>query len=715
MTMCSNISRCICALIALSGSVAPLRAELPTIRLDRIQPLGGSAGTSTEIEIVGSDIEEAKSLWTSHAGITASPVEKKDRRFNITVAADVPTGTYDVRLVGRWGVSNPRLFAVTRGLKDAAETEPNNEAPQSQVLAINTVINGVSDGNNDDFFRIALKAGQRIVIDCQSAKLDTPMDANLAVMSLDSKQLASSSDYNGRDPFIAFAAPSDDEYLIRVFDLSYRGGFPYRLLVTDKPYVTSLSPRVVQAGQSVEITALGHNMGPAATRLRTDEITLDALRFPFTAPADVFTQGAFRYFDHPTDHSPLPTAATCTLTGVQVRPPLDDAINAPSLVLTDSPVTLEAEPNDTADKPQKVSLPLAVSGRFDGPRDADWYEIDVPDTGGSYAFNVYCERIKGFADPYIVVVDDQDKRVQELDDFGISTGAFTGNLRDPVGVVSLNGKKKYRVLVQDRYRRGGERYQYVLTVNQARPDFYAAAIHSQNPGPGALTVWRGGAIYLDVIIHQLEGYNGPITVTAQGLPAGVTAAPAVFRNNNRGVFVLRAADDAADFNGPIKLIATGQRGEEVLRREVRAYTRVSTEANKSSSRPMQEMVIAVRDGAPYRLEWVSDRIEVEAGAKAELKLRLTRRWPDFKNEVNIQPLNFPGNFKMPNGAFKGGDTEITLPIEVQKGAQPGEYTLAVFGQGQVPFNKDAASKDRPNTLVTLPSAPVSIVVKAAAK
>ncbi len=721
MTRRSTILHCTLAVALLA---APVLAELPNIRLDRLAPLGASAGTTTEIEIAGADMEDVKSLWISHPGITAAPVEKNDKRFLITVAGDVPAGTYDVRMVGRFGVSNPRLFAVTHGMKDAAETEPNNEPGQAHAIAVNTAVAGVSDGNNDDFFRITLKAGQRIVIDCQAGKLDSGMDANLAVTTIDGKQLATSSDYNGRDPLLAFAAPSDGDYLIRVFDLSYRGGFPYRLLVHDRPYVTSLSPRVVQAGKAAELTLVGHNLGDRLSRSSWSDggLAFDQLVRPFDVPADASALRRFAFIEHPTDHSVLPTAATFTLTGMQFRPRTvtgEEAINVLPLVVTDSAVTLDVEPNDSADKAQQVSLPLAVSGRFDQPRDADWYEFDVPATG-SYAFNVYCERIRGYADPYLVVVDDQGKRVQEFDDFGIRASAFDGHLRDPVGTISLTEKKKYRVLVQDRYRRGGERYQYVLTINQAKPDFYVAAIHSQNPGPGALTVWRGGAMYLDLIVSQEQGFNGAITITAEGLPAGVHAMPTVIRNNSRGVFVLRADDSAADFTGPIQLVATaqgaaGEHDKEPLRREVRAFTRVSTEANKGSSRAMRDFVIAVRDGSPYRLEWASDRVEVEAGAKAELKLKLTRRWPDFKNEVTIQALNFPGQFKMSNTSFKGGETEITVPIEVQKGTAPGEYTLAVQGQGQVPFSKDDKAKERPNTLVSLPSSAVTLIVKSAAK
>ncbi|HND51863.1 MAG TPA: hypothetical protein PLV92_05685, partial [Pirellulaceae bacterium] len=100
-------------LAALSNVV---RAELPSVRFDRIQPLGGGAGTTVDVQILGADIEGVKSLLFDHAGLKAEPVEGKERTFRIAIGADVPSGTYDVRLVGRFGVSNPRLFAVTRGL-----------------------------------------------------------------------------------------------------------------------------------------------------------------------------------------------------------------------------------------------------------------------------------------------------------------------------------------------------------------------------------------------------------------------------------------------------------------------------------------------------------------------------------------------------------------------------------------------------------------------
>lgn len=688
----------------------PAWAELPSPRFDRLTPLGISAGSSVEVEIAGADIEDVKTLLFDHPGFKAEHL--KDRRFRVTVGADVPVGTYDVRLLGRFGVSNPRLFAVSHGLTEVAEKEPNNEAASAQILAVNSAVNGMSDGNGEDNFRFPVKKGQRVVIECQAGKLDSRMDATLALHAADGKPVASNSDYFGRDPLIDFLAPQDGEYVITVHDLSFRGGHPYRLIVSDHPQVENVFPRAVQAGQATEFTVYGRNLGGNAkpSSWRIQDVPLDEYQEKVTPPADLLALGSYRFFEHPTNHSVLPTAATCTLTGFQFQPrPKGIAADTVPLLVVDTPVSLEIEPNDEAGKPQQIQLPAVISGRFDRPRDADWYEFEAPENG-SYAFEVYCERIAGRADPYLVVTDDKGTRVSELDDFGQRMNAFDGHLRDPSGTVNLTGKRRYRVLVQDRYRRGGARFQYVLVIRKARPDFYVSVIHHQNPGPSGTTIGRGGATYLDVIIHFKDGFRGPVTLTAEGLPAGMHALPTTI-HDTRGVFVLWADTDAPDWVGPIKLVATAKAGETTLRREVRPYTRVWNEANLGSSRPTRELVPAVRESAPFALQFASERLETKAGSKVEVKLRVDRHWQDFKNMMTVSPLAFPGRIRMSNAVIPADKSEVSITLEVQPGNPAGEYTLSVSGQAQVPYSKDAGAKQKANTLVTQPSRPLTLIVK----
>src|SRR5262245_41741453 len=107
-------------------------AELPSPRLDRIFPLGTTAGSSVEVEVSGADLDEPKVLLFDHPGITAELI--KDRKFKVTVAADVPEGTHDVRVVGKHGVSSPRLFAVSHGLTEVVEKDPNHEPATAQPV-----------------------------------------------------------------------------------------------------------------------------------------------------------------------------------------------------------------------------------------------------------------------------------------------------------------------------------------------------------------------------------------------------------------------------------------------------------------------------------------------------------------------------------------------------------------------------------------------------
>src|SRR5687768_4809251 len=111
------------SLLALLLLASSGRADLPSPRFDRLTPLGA---------VAGADIEEATKLLFDHPGITAKHV--KDRKFAVSIAADVPAGTYDARLVGKYGVTNPRLFAVSRGLTEVAEKSPNEDRETAQLV-----------------------------------------------------------------------------------------------------------------------------------------------------------------------------------------------------------------------------------------------------------------------------------------------------------------------------------------------------------------------------------------------------------------------------------------------------------------------------------------------------------------------------------------------------------------------------------------------------
>ena len=692
------------------------KAELPSPRLDRLSVLGVNQGGEVELEVSGSDLEGLTGLVFDHPGLLATAIEGKERWFKLKATSDIPPGTFDVRTLGRFGVSSSRLFAVSRGLKDVADNGQNRSIAEAQIIAINSAINGTIDGNSEDMYKLIGVKGQRLWIDCQAQRLDSELDGQLSVIDSLGRTIAGNGDSYGVDPFVDVTLPEDGEYRIVVNDLSYRGGSPYRLVVSNLPHVELVYPAAVQAETTASLTAFGTNLGAGSkpSIWTVQDQTLDEFSFTTAIGTEELSVGAYRFQSHPTHHSVLPTAATATLLGRQVvEASFDNTFNGQPLLITDHPVSLEAEPNDHREKAQPITLPAVVAGRFDVPRDADWFEFTA-DADGEYYFDVYCERIAGRADPYLVVFDDQENRVGELDDYGHRLNAFDGHLRDPSAQgVRLAKDKTYRILVQDRYQRGGGRTQYVLEARKPHPDLFAAVIHGTNPAPSGLNLWKGTASFLDVVIHQWEGYNGPVVVTAEGLPPGMHAEPLQITSNNRGTFVVWTDEDAPDWNGSLRLTIEGELNGEKFRREVRPYTRVTN--SLSSSRPTRELAASIREQGPYSVTCEPRELSIESGKDAQIKVTVKRLWSGFTDKVSLQPLNWPGQIQLGNFDIAGDQTEATVTIKVQAGTQPGKYSLTLLGQGQVPFHKDPQSQDRPNTLVSIPCRPFTITISAPPK
>ena len=409
----------------------------------------------------------------------------------------------------------------------------------------------------------------------------------------------------------------------------------------------------MQAGRKNELTVYGRNLGSGAkpSEWRINDLALDAITESVSPPDDILKRGLFRFTEHPTGHSVLPTAATCTLLGFQHR--------GVPLLVTDLPVTLEQEPNDDPRKPQKLTLPVALAGRFDRERDADWYEIEPPENG-SYSFEVYCERIAGLADPYLVVLDDKDNRVAELDDFGIRTNAFDGHLRDPQGTVNLSAKKKYRVLVQDRYtpRRSA------LSVRAGDPQGDAGLLSRGDPPPeprprrdhrpqGRRGVSRCG--------HSQQGGLQRLNHHHRG---GVAKRTARRTDHHQQRFARRArAVGRQGRAGLGRADQTDRGGQErrarPSRREVRPYTRVWQSTDLNSSRPTRELVVAIAgEQTPFAITPAVERVEVQAGKKVDVVVKCERLWPDFKGAVTLIPLSFPGPIKMNTATIAADKSEV---------------------------------------------------------
>jgi hypothetical protein len=676
---------------------------LPHCRLDRVFPLGGRAGSDLLLEIAGKDLDEVKTLHFDHPGFKAEWV--KPNQFRVTISEDVPTGTYEVRAVGKYGISGSRLLAVSHDLTEVREVEPNDSPEKAQAVPMNAAVNGTSDGNGDDFFRFPAHKGERVTIDCQALRLDSTLRAILVLSTAGGKELARSKPYYLRtDPLLDFTAPEDGDYLVRLYDMTFSGGLPYRLVISNRPHIENVFPTAVVPGETVELTLLGRNLpgGKPDPEQTVLDQPLERLTVPFTAPKDPAALPRYDFLQHP----PSPAL---TLRGLQARPKgLEQALNSALLIHAPCPVTREQEPNDTPEKAQPLTLPTVLCGRFDRPGDADWYSFRLK-AGETVDLQCWCERLEMPGDPFLIITDAQGKELTAFDDHGINFNALSQFNRDPVGTFTAPAEGTYRLLVQERFNRGGPRFGYVIRIGKPEPDLYPVVIHETNPDPTCPVVRQGGSAFVELCLNR-QHLGAPVTIEAEGLPPGVTCPPVHVSAQTQFAAVVFTAADAPQWSGPVRLKAWAVVDGKRLERPVRCSQRRWAIANIDTSRECREICLAVRSQAPYGLRLPAEQLSVAAGGTLEAKVTVERHWPDFKGKVQLAGLNLPPGFGFATTDIAADKSEAAVKFTVASNVPPGTYTLVLRGDAQVPFTRDPMASSKPNVRVADPSTPLTVTV-----
>ena len=559
------------------GLVSTAVAQLPATRLSAIFPPGAQVGSSVEVTITsGVELEDLTTLLFNEPGITATPKMQDvggklvpvPNVFLVSVGSDVPPGQYEVRTSGFFGVSNPRFFIVG-ARKELSEVEPNNAREQAVVVEINQTVNARINGGADvDWYKFAGKAGQRLMIDCMAKRLDSKLDAALELYNTAGKRL----DFARRnlvslDPLIDFSVPADGEYFVKVYDFTYAGGedYPYRLSLSAGPYIDYVLPAAGFPGSNAQYTLYGRNLPggkPAGISLRGHP--LEKLAVSITLPSSI------DLLDPKVKLEPYSAGLDATPFSLESSA---GPSNTVMIQLSDFVPVLEIEPNDKGSQAQTIVVPGEVDGQFQSKGDVDCFQFDAH-AKDSFWVEVVAHRAGAAIDAVLVIdqvkINDKGEemltRISALDDDPTNPLA---NLFDTLNddntvkfVAPADGK--YRVTMRERFGNSKQDLGvYRLIVRKESPDFRVVAVPTaliapgpRQSAPSGINLRRGDNFPVNLLAIRRDGFAGPITVTAEGLPPGVTcrdvtlgAAP------SSGVIVFSSAEDAPAWTGTIKLVA----------------------------------------------------------------------------------------------------------------------------------------------------------------
>lgn len=685
-------------------------------QLNSVFPPGAQTGKSTPVTFAGSGLENLTAARSNHPGITFEKGE--GNAFTAKVAPDTPPGLYDVQTVNAKGVSSTRAFFVTRR-NHVIEEEPK-EPDAAQAVAIDCVVSGrIAKGDTDEY-RFKAAKGDRLIVECWSDRIDSPLRAMLELRDSSGKRLAVNRGYFGVDPLIAFAIPADGEYIVRLHDLVFSGSDNhfYRLDISTGPRVVFAVPPVVEEGKEADVTLYGWNLsvresesvaavevaggegGPRSAR-RTPiaeedlgkplrfESTIVRISSPGPSPGlrDRLSQSESKSLSRPASIAVDTFAYHFNNADIPLPLGITDVAVARGNAST-SPATA-----------QSLTVPTEVANQLTASEERHWYAIEAR-RGEVLYVEAFGQRIASPVDLDISIYDSTgDIEVASFHDELQNIGGlrFPSSHLDPEGRWVAPADGVYLITVRNLI--GGivddPRRIYRLSIRREEPNVQLVAI-AQPESPAGINVKRGGRTVVDIIAFRRRGLAGSIRVSARDLPPGVKC-PDIWLGPGvtKAPLVLAADKDAEPIVSGLHLRASDSR-ERVGERVVRTGTMIRTGLPNGSGRLTAELPYAVASDAPIHINadghekrdhqlYGELRVRHSPGGVIDVAVRVERRQAGHIAPVKLVGVGLPELIRNQTATIPAGEDKGYISFYLPHSLPVGMYSFAIRAETTVPI------------------------------
>lgn len=678
---------CVLLLLGISatGTPRPARAQppLPPLPanpqapvLSPVVPLGMQRGTKLEVVLTGTNLAGPTGLWTSFPAKVSFPTDANNGKDNarlrvrLEVPANAPLGFHSLRLATTRGMSNLRVFCID-DLAQVLELTTNHSKESAQGVPWPCVVVGRADAEVSDYFKVVVKAGQRLSFEVLGRRLGSAFDPQLYLYDgRTGRDMPGghSNDAPGlqTDSRLTFTFKEAGDYLVEIRDVTYRGGadYHYRLRIGDFPCATTPYPLAVQRGSKTAV----HFAGPNVDGVAPVEVT--APTDPAVSVLWVAPKGANGLHGWPV-----------------------------ALALSDLTETTEQEPNNEPAKATRLTVPCGVSGRFLEKGDKDHY-VFAAKKGQRIVVEAQTLELFSPTEVYMVLRDAKGGQLAETNPAALPRLDFTAK-----------ADGDYTLMVEHLHYWGGPDETYRVTLTPYQPGFDVLVRLDRYDAP------PGGTLSIPIHIIR-RGYTGPIEVSVTGhpglsgqvtVPANMPKAP----NVPAATLVVKLKDDMPA--GPLSFAIQGKAtvdGKAVLRfASFRAILDLLL-ANLPYPPPQYEtqLGLAVRPKPPFTLAAKFDVAQALAGQTVTATVTATRA-PGFTDPIAVSATVLPV-WKAVPATIARGQNEVKVQVTVGRNAKPGPVSVTFTGTAT--FHSIAVTATAPPVSLVVTAVPFDLKVEPAA-
>lgn len=495
-----------------------------------IFPAGGRRGTTIEVRVGGECLPPLTKFHWVGSGLKSpemlgdklisrgepSPRRRpgevhiyypKEWQHKVDITSDAPLGMHLWRVACARGGTGGRPFIVG-DLPEFIESESNSTPESAQQVVLPVTVNGQIEGERDlDYFQFEAHADEVVHMEVVSRRLGSPLEPFVEVYDEAGNRVTTQLYRAGSDPVIAMHVPKSGRYRIMIGHLGFQGGphYVYRVTLSTAPFVPFVFPSGGQPGSTLAYEAF-----------RLGRTGFESFKIDLTLPQQVNTDQWI--------------SSTSSLNPLHILP---------SAVAD----VLEAETNNSVASAQSIEPSAIVHGRFLEAEDEDWFQFKATKNS---TWTLDCRRFPEGGDclPIMTITD--------------ATGAAlaTANMaEDPGRVCQLQWRApadgSYCVRLRDIQQgaRGGLDFIYRLSVRPAQPTF------ELDVAADSFNVVQGSKVEIEIKARRSIDCEGEIELNVEGLPLGVSCAPAKLpAGASTAKLQLTAEDGAQSCAVPITIV-----------------------------------------------------------------------------------------------------------------------------------------------------------------
>ncbi len=634
-------------------SVSSASAAFPVVVYH--QPLGVTRGEESTIVLKGDRLSDARQVLFDQPGvevIEVKPIDNKSVELKVKTKSDLAPGRYSFRLVTASGVTNLRFLSVG-AMPIVEEVEPNNDVTAPQDIEMNRTVEGNVDREDVDYFRVSLKAGQKLTVEIEGMRQRwnlrnrNILDPYIAILDDKRFEVAVSDDSMlfQQDGVCSFTPDEDGQYTILVRDSSFLGQRDvcrYRLHVGSYPRPTTVIPAGGVQGDVLQakLIDIDGTITEASLQLPTDLIDPANGSSPPTQPYPVITEDA---------------------SGVTPSP---NWIRVGNL-----PIVIETEPNDDRRKAPVCSVPALLCGVIEKPGDFDCFTFDCK-KGEKFRVRLFArDTLRSPLDGVMNVFDGDGKTIKSSDD--------SGGKPDGLFNFTAASDSQYTIRIYDHLRGGSPLHNYLIEVSRLKPSYQLALKELRRDEAMVVPVPIGGHGAM-VVQAKRDRYNEAIELALEGLPAGVTAQTfAVPAGRVEIPIVLTAASDAALAGSFFDVRGKGKLGDGELTSNLEQNHKIVLGQNRRTllDHLTPQAVMAVCEAMPFSVELVQPKTPLLRRGSKELVVRI-KRDEGFVNPVYFKTLYNPPGVGVNNSRkIDKGKNETSIPITANSSAAMGSWPM----------------------------------------